>query len=59
MTRFLTLGVEDEHGHLAGALTLHTAPNIPALPECEWGSWLQALYGRPHPQAGNKDINDV
>lgn len=45
MTRFLTLGVEDDHGHLAGVITIHNHPNIACLPAWDWESWIINLYG--------------
>lgn len=45
LTRFLTLGIEDEHGHLVGVITLHNSPNVPSVPPSEWVGWLKSLYG--------------
>ncbi|XP_030755200.1 cilia- and flagella-associated protein 61-like [Sitophilus oryzae] len=43
-TRYLSLGVEDEHNHLVAAITFHNCPNIPAIPPWEWNHWLYNIY---------------
>ncbi|KAF7266503.1 hypothetical protein GWI33_020184 [Rhynchophorus ferrugineus] len=44
-TRYLSLGIEDEHNHIVGVVILHNSPNIPALPPWEWDHWIFNIYG--------------
>ncbi|XP_050302065.1 cilia- and flagella-associated protein 61-like [Anthonomus grandis grandis] len=48
ITSFTTLGVEDEHGHLAGILSLQNYPNIPAVAPWGWESVFLTLYDLPN-----------
>ncbi|KAJ8980373.1 hypothetical protein NQ317_009367 [Molorchus minor] len=42
---FAALQLEDEEGKLAGVVVLNVYPNVPAIPQWEWESWLHNLYG--------------